>query len=51
VNYAVKSTYLLALIESIPDVAKGLKEPVKTQDFAAAVQTVEKASAMVLIFE
>jgi TPR repeat protein len=51
VNYAVKSTYLLALVESIPEAAKGLKEPVKTQDFAAAVQAVEKASAMVLMFE
>ncbi len=52
VNYAVKSTYLLALIESVPDAAKGMRGPaVKTQDFAAAVQGVERASAMVLMFE
>jgi TPR repeat protein len=50
VNYAVKSTYLLAIVESIPDAAKGLRDPVKIQDFAA-VQAVEKASAMVLMFE
>lgn len=51
VNYAIKSTYLLALVESIPEVAKGLKDPVKAQDFTVAVQAVEKASAMVLMFE
>jgi S1-C subfamily serine protease len=51
VNYAVKSTYLLALAESVPEAAKGLKEPVRRQDLAAAVQAVEKASAMVLMFE
>lgn len=50
VNYAIKSTYLLALVESMPDAAKGLKEPTKTTDFTAAVQAVEKASAMVLVF-
>jgi S1-C subfamily serine protease len=51
VNYAIKSTYLLALVESIPEVSKGLKEPVKAQDFTAAVQAVEKAAAIVLMFE
>ncbi len=51
VNYAIKSTYLIALIENVPEAAKGLKEPSRTKDFSDAVQAVEKASAIVLVFD
>jgi S1-C subfamily serine protease len=49
VNYAIKSVYLLDLIKSIPDVVNGLKEPMKIQDMAVAIQTAEKASAIITV--
>ena len=51
VNYAVKSQYLLRLLESVPEVASKLKPPgteeKKSEDIATSA---EKASVMILIY-
>jgi len=51
VNYAVKSSYLLSFLESVPDVAARLKEP-NTQDrkFEDVVKSVEQATVLVLVY-
>jgi len=51
VNYAVKSDYLLPLIESVPDVAKGLKPPNSIQSFTDAVDFVKRGTVIVQIYE
>jgi S1-C subfamily serine protease len=52
INYAVKSSYLLALVESVPDVSRGLVAARgRAGDFQAAVQAAEAATVMVLVFE
>jgi S1-C subfamily serine protease len=52
INYAVKSSYLLALVESVPEVSRGLVAARgKAGDFQAAVQAAEAATVMVLVFE
>ena len=51
VNYAVKSSYLLALIESEPDAYKNLVKPIKHTDFSTAAQSVEKATVLIFVYE
>ncbi len=51
VNYAVKSSYLLSFLESVPEVAAKLKEPTtQTRKFEDVVRVVEQASVMVLVY-
>ncbi len=51
VNYAVKSSYLLGFLESVPDVAAKLKEPnAKERKFDDVVKDAEKAAVLVLVY-
>ena len=52
VNYAIKSSYLLSLLESIPDVASKLKKPWSARDrpFEEVAKEAEEASALVLVY-
>ena len=51
VNYAIKSSYLLSFLESVPEVAAKLKEPNTTQrDFETTIKDVEKAAVLVLVY-
>ena len=51
VNYAVKSSYLLSFLESVPDVAAKLKEPeTKERKFEDVVKSVEQAAVLVLVY-
>jgi S1-C subfamily serine protease len=51
VNYAIKSSYLLSFLESVPEVAAKLKEPNTTQrDFEATIKDVEQAAVLVLVY-
>ena len=51
VNYAVKSSYLLSFLESVPAVAEKLKEPnTKDRKFEDVVKDVERAAALVLVY-
>jgi S1-C subfamily serine protease len=51
VNYAVKSSFLLGFLESVPDVAAKLKEPnTKDQKFEDAVKSVEQSTVLVLVY-
>ena len=51
VNYAVKSSFLLGFLESVPEVAAKLKEP-NTQDrkFEDVVKAAEQAAVLVLVY-
>ena len=51
VNYAVKSSFLLSFLESVPDVAKKLKEP-STADrkFEDVVKQAQAATVLVLVY-
>ncbi|TXH56452.1 MAG: trypsin-like serine protease [Desulfurellales bacterium] len=51
VNYAVKSSYLLSFLESLPEVASKMKEP-STADrkFEDIVSEVEQATVLVLVY-
>jgi S1-C subfamily serine protease len=51
VNYAVKSTFLIGFLESVPQVASKLKEP-NTSDMQSAeiVETAQRAAALVLVY-
>ena len=51
VNYAVKSSFLLSFLESVPDVAKKLKEP-STADrkFEDVVKDAQAATVLVLVY-
>ena len=51
VNYAVKSSFLLSFLESVPEVAAKLKEP-STRDckFEEVVKSGEKAAVLVLVY-
>ena len=49
VNYAVKSSYLLSFLESLPEVAAKLKEPsAKERKFEDVVKSVEQATVLAL---
>ena len=51
VNYAVKSSYLLSFLESVPAIADKLKEPnVKERKFEDVVKDTEKATVLVLVY-
>ena len=51
VNYAVKSSYLLSFLESVPDVAAKLKEPeTKERKFEDVVKSAEQAAVLVLVY-
>ena len=51
VNYAVKSSYLLSFLESVPEIAEKLKEPnVKERKFEDVVKDTEKATVLVLVY-
>ena len=50
-NYAVKSSFLLGFLESVPEVSAKLKEPeTKAQKFEDAVKSAEQAAALVLVY-
>jgi TPR repeat protein len=51
VNYAVKSSFLLGFLESVPEVSAKLKEP-NTKDckFEDVVKSAEEASVLVLVY-
>jgi len=51
VNYAVKSSFLLGFLESLPDVAARLKEPnARDRKFEDVVKDVERATVLVLVY-
>ena len=51
VNYAVKSSYLLSFLESVPDVAAKLKEASgKEKKFEDVVKEAEQAAVLVLVY-
>ena len=51
VNYAVKSTYAQAIIDTMPEVAAKLLSPSRNSSFDAAVDRVKKSVVMVLTYE
>ena len=51
VNYAVKSSFLLGLLESVPEVAAKLKEPnAKDMKFKDVVEQAKAAAVLVLVY-
>ena len=51
VNYAVKSSYLLSFLESVPEVSTILKEPsAKDKKFEDVVKEAEQAAVLVLVY-
>ena len=51
VNYAVKSSYLLSFLESVPDVAATSKEPeTKERKFEDVVKSAEQPAVLVLVY-
>lgn len=51
VNYAIKSSYLLSFLESVPEVAAKLKEPLaKERKFEDVVKDAEQAAVLVLVY-
>ena len=51
VNYAVKSSYLLSFLESVPEVSAKLKEPeTKERKFEEVVKSAEQAAVLVLVY-
>lgn len=51
VSYAVKSSYLLSFLESMPDVAAKLKEPnTSERNFEDVIKDVEQAAVLVLVY-
>jgi TPR repeat protein len=51
VNYAVKSSYLLSFLESVPEVAAKLKDAhTKDRKFEDVVKSVEQAAVLVLVY-
>lgn len=51
VNCAVKSSFLLGFLESVPEVATKLKEPeTKERKFEEVVKTTEQAAVLVLVY-
>ena len=51
VNYAVKSSFLLGFLESVPTVASRLKEPnTKDRKFEDVVKETQQATALVLVY-
>jgi TPR repeat protein len=52
VNYAIKSSYVLSLLESLPEVVNKLKEPcsAKERKFEDVVKEVEDATVLVMVY-
>ena len=51
VNYAVKSSFLLSFLESVPEISAKLKEPnTKERKFDDVVSDAEKAAVLVLVY-
>jgi TPR repeat protein len=51
VNYAVKSSFLVAFLESVPEVAAKLKEPnANDMKFADVVEQAKEAAVLVLVY-
>jgi len=51
VNYAVKSSYLLSFLESVPEVSAKLKEPeTKERKFEDVVKSAEQSAVLVLVY-
>ena len=51
VNYAIKSSYLLSFLESVPEVSAKLKEPeTKERKFEEVVKSAEQAAVLVLVY-
>jgi S1-C subfamily serine protease len=51
VNYAVKSSFLLGFLESVPEVSAKLKEPnAKERKFEDVVKSAEQAAVLVLVY-
>src|ERR1035437_3669732 len=52
VNYAIKSSYLLPLLEGVPELGGKLKQPspAKERKFADVVKEAQEAAALVLVF-
>jgi TPR repeat protein len=51
VNYAIKSSYLLSFLESVPEVSAKLKEPyTKEQKFEDVVKSAEQVAVLVLVY-
>ena len=51
VNYAVKSSFLLGFLESVPEVSAKLKEPnTKERKFEEVVKSAERAAALLLVY-
>jgi serine protease Do len=51
VNYAVKSSFLLSFLESVPEVSAKLKEPsTKEMKFEEVVKQAEQAAVLVLVY-
>ncbi len=50
-NYAVKSSFLLGFLESVPELASKLKEPnTNEMKFADVVEQAKQAAALVLVY-
>jgi hypothetical protein len=51
VNYAVKSSFLLGFLESVPDVANKLKDPLTAErKFEDVVKSAQDAAVLVLVY-
>jgi TPR repeat protein len=51
VNYAIKSSYLLSFLESVPDVNAKLKPPnTRDEKFSTAVKSAQAAAVLVLVY-
>ena len=51
VNYAVKSSFLLGFLESVPNVASELKEPnTKEEKFEDVVKSAGRAAVLILVY-
>ncbi len=51
VNYAVKGSFLLSFLESVPDVAAKLRDPIgRDRKFEDVVKSAEEAAVLVLVY-
>ena len=53
VNYAVKGTFVMGFLESVPEVAQEMLDPKprRSREFTDVVSEAEKASVMILVYE
>ena len=50
VNYALKSSFILPLIESIPDLSAKLAKPASVKDRSAAIEKTRKSVVLIVAF-